>query len=87
MILPLPDLTQIAEAAIREHDSSLISLGIASSDGESGRVELLVRVGGCRDDPCTLSLNVSRDERERFGAELISQLKLALAGHSRRDGR
>jgi hypothetical protein len=82
MPLRLSELTRIAETVVAEHDSALRVVGIASSDGESGRVELLVSVSGCHREPCTISLNVSRQEEGRFKDELMSQLRSALRSHA-----
>ena len=85
MPLSLPELTQIAQTVAREHHDALAVVGVASSDADSGRVELLVTVRGCHVDPCTLLLNLSRLEQGKFEAELRTQLREALRTHTTRE--
>ena len=61
MPLPLSELTQIAEMVAREHHHALMIEGVMFSNG---RAELLVTVRGCHADPCTLLLNLSRQDHE-----------------------
>jgi hypothetical protein len=82
MTLTLSELTRIAETVVGEHDPALKVVGVASTDGETGRVELLVRVAGCHHEPCAIALNLSRQEEARFKSELISQLRTALHTHA-----
>ena len=74
MVLALSELTRIAESAVREQDPALTVVGIASADLESGRAEILNR------EPCTLSVNVTRDP-ESFERDLATQLRSALQAH------
>ena len=84
MSLSLPDLTRIAETVAADHDPGLTIVGIASSDSETGRVELLVTVAGCHEHPCTLLVNLPRHEPGEFAAELQRSLRGALDVHQRR---
>ena len=83
MSLSLPELTRIAEIVAAEHDAHLQVVGVQSSDRDTGRVELLVTIAGCHDEPCTLLLNLPRQDRARFERELSSQLRAALHAHHR----
>jgi len=80
MVLALSELTRITEAAVRDQNPALTVVGIASADLESGRAEILIRVSGCHREPCTLSVNVSRDP-ESFERDLATQLRSALEAH------
>jgi hypothetical protein len=80
-VLSLAELTHIAESIAREHTPTLQVASVASSDGDGGRVELLITVVGCHDDPCTLLLNLSRQGRPQFEADLRAQLRSTLATH------
>jgi hypothetical protein len=81
MALTLLELTQIADAVTRRQDAALSVVRVASTDVESGRVELLVTVSGCHEEPCTFLLNLSRDERRRFEEELKTGLRAELERH------
>jgi hypothetical protein len=81
MSLSLAELTRIAEAVGREQTPALTIVGVASSDSDSERVELLITVAGCHNEPCTLLLNLSRHERTQFEAELRSELRRTLRTH------
>lgn len=83
MPLSIPELTRIAEVVAAEHDAALRIVGVASSDSDTGRVELLVTVSGCHEEPCTLLINLPRHERTRFEAELRSHLRNALHAHKK----
>jgi hypothetical protein len=87
MPLSLSELTHIAETFAREHNPALTVVGVASTDPDTSRVELLVTVRGCHNDPCTLLLNLSRDDRNKFEAELGAQLREALRAHVALDDR
>ena len=81
MTLTVPDITRIATEVAQAQNSSLQILGVSSSDGGSNRIEILVRVRGCHNEPCTVQLNISRGGRSEFEQELRDQLRRALASH------
>ncbi len=87
MPLSLSELTQIAVTVAREHHPELTIVGVASTDPDTSRVELLVTVRGCHEDPCDLLLNLPRHERTRFEAELSTQFRETLQAHVARDPR
>jgi hypothetical protein len=81
MTLSLMELKGIAETVAREFSPPLAVEGVASSDADTERVELLVTVTGCHKEPCTVVLNISRKEPSRFKAELEDQLRAVLRTH------
>jgi hypothetical protein len=87
MLLSLAEVTRIAETVAREQTPRLKIAGVASRDGDSGRVELLVTVTGCHAEPCTLVLNLSREEPRQLRAELERQLTDAVRAHQTADER
>lgn len=83
MSLTLPELTRIAEAVVREEAPGLTLINVASSDAETGRLELLVTVTGCHREPCTFLINLARQERRGFEAALRDQFRAAVASHQK----
>ena len=82
MTLSLQQVTQISRAIV-EAEKDLDLIGVASTDGASGRVELLVTIAGCHAGPCVLMLNLTRGERAAFERELRTKLHEALSTHTR----
>jgi hypothetical protein len=83
MVLHPDEVTRISRAVAREYDGALEVLGVASAEGGTGRVELLVTIAGCHREPCVLMLNLARAEHAAFERELRSKFRAALAAHSR----
>jgi hypothetical protein len=81
MTLSVPEITRIAAEVAREHDGALLVLGVSSSDGGSGRAEILIRVRGCHAEPCTIQLNVPRNHHSELELELRTKLQEAFARH------
>jgi hypothetical protein len=82
MVLHADEVTAISRAVAREYDGALEVLGVASSEGGTGRVELLVTIAGCHREPCVLMLNLTRTEHAAFETELRSKFREALAAHT-----
>jgi hypothetical protein len=81
MTLSLQQVTEISRAIVeKERDLDLI--GVASTDGGSGRVEVLMTIAGCHEEPCVLMLNLARGERAALERELRIKLRGALAAHA-----
>jgi hypothetical protein len=80
MALTQKEITDISLAVIQEQPR-LELVGVASSEGGSERVELLITVRGCHDQPCALLLNLTRAGRTELEEELTSKLRSALQGH------
>jgi len=85
LALNLDTVTAISRVVTADHDPPLEVVGVASSDGGSDRVELLVTVVGCHQEPCVLMLNLTRTETSQFEHELKAKLREKLADHRRRD--
>jgi hypothetical protein len=56
-------------------------VAVMPSDGESGRVEVMVTISGCHKEPCRLILNLSRHDRTGLADELRHKLQRALQSH------
>jgi hypothetical protein len=83
LTLDLDTITAISRAIAADNDPRLEVIGVASSDGGSDRVELLVTLRGCHQEPCILMLNLTRTEPSQFERELRLKLREKLADHRR----
>jgi hypothetical protein len=83
MTISLDEITRISRDVARE-DSALELLQVASNDANSERVELLITIRGCHEEPCMLLVNVSRADPVRFERELKTELRKVLAAHRSR---
>jgi hypothetical protein len=79
--MSLLDVTRISRVIAADYHPRLRVIGVASTDAESGRVELLVTIRGCHRDPCVIMLNVSRTAQGEFERELHDRFRHALASH------
>jgi hypothetical protein len=77
MPLTQDEITDISLAFIQEHERSLHLVGVASSEGGGDRIELVITVSGCRDEPCILVLNLTRAGRSELETELRRKLRTA----------
>jgi len=84
-ILSIDAVTELSRDVAAEYDSRLEVIGVASTAGESSRVEVFVTVRGCHQEPCVLMLNLTRTETSQFEHELKAKLREKLADHRRRD--
>ena len=83
MPLAQDEVTAISLDVIQAQLQPLELVGIIATEGGSNRVELMVTVGGCHEEPCRLLLNLSRGSRAEFEVELRRKLDEALRGHVR----
>jgi hypothetical protein len=81
--LNLDTIAAISRDITADHDPPLEVVGVASSDGGSNRVELLVTIVGCHQEPCVLMLNLTRTEASQFEREFKDKLREKLADHRR----
>ena len=79
MPVSLDVVNRIAAAVAAEQSAQVDAITIASGDAESGRVELLVALKSCPDEPCRILLNIDRKEPEALEQELRSKLTRVLA--------
>jgi hypothetical protein len=63
---------------IQEHGRSLRLVAVASTEGDSDRIELVITVSGCHDEPSMLMLNLTRAGRSELETELRGKLGTAL---------
>ena len=83
-ILTIDAVTELSRDVAAESDSRLEVIGVASTAGESSRVEVFVTVRGCHQEPCVLMVNLTRQGHQAFEHDLRESLHRALAEHSRR---
>jgi hypothetical protein len=83
-ILSIDAVTELSRDVAAESDSRLEVIGVASTAGESSRVEVFVTVRGCHQEPCVLMVNLTRQGHQAFEHDLRESLHRALAEHSRR---
>jgi len=77
-----PDaMTTISREVASQIDDRIEVLGITSTEGGTDRVELLVTIAGCHQEPCTVLVNINRADPVRFEHELREKLRHAFAAH------
>ena len=81
MALTKEEITDISRAVIQEHGRSLQLVAVASTEGGSDRIELVITLSGCHDKPCILMLNLTRAGRSELETELRGKLGTALRAH------
>jgi len=81
-ILSIDTVTALSRDVAAEYDSRLEVIGVASTAGESSRVEVFVTVRGCHHEPCVLMVNLTRQGHEAFERDLRQQLRRALTQHT-----
>ena len=80
-MLSVEEVTRLSRAVAREADPELVIVGVAASDGDAQRVELLVTVAGCHPEPCVLMLNLPRNDGSTLTGALREQFKTTLLTH------
>jgi hypothetical protein len=83
-VLSIDTVTALSRDVAAAFDPRLHVIGVASADGESGRVEVLVTVRGCHREPCVLMVNLTRQGHDAFERDLREQLRRALVTHTER---
>lgn len=81
MALSLDAITDISRAVVLRHDHDIEVIGVTSTEGGSNRVELLLALSGCHDEPCRIVLNINRVDAGEFERDLRSKLDEALRHH------
>jgi len=80
-MLSSDEVATISRAVALEHGRELDVRAAAVTDGGSGRVEILVTVGGCHKDPCRFLVSVSRSDRTEFETDFRAKLSEAIGRH------
>jgi hypothetical protein len=81
-ILSIDTVTALSRDVAAEYDSRLEVIGVASTAGESSRVEVFVTVRGCHQEPCVLMVNLTRKGHQAFERDLREELRRALVTHA-----
>lgn len=84
MSISLDLVTRIGRDVAAEQGAKIENVTIASGDGESGRVELLIVLADCELESCRIMLNLSRNEPSVLEEELRAKLSEALAAAPKR---
>jgi hypothetical protein len=82
MPLATDTITEISRSVAAEHSPKIHVVGVASSEGGSDRVELLITIAGCHKEPCRFLINVPRTGVAELEAELRTKLREALRNHT-----
>ena len=77
MTLSIDRIDAISRAVAQEYDPRLAVVSVASRGG-SARVELLVTIDGCRQEPCVVMVNVTRADQRALEHELREKFRDAL---------
>jgi hypothetical protein len=80
-LLTQDEITVISLDVVRQYSKALDFVGVMASEGGSGRVEIMVTIQGCHEQPCQLILNLSRADRVALQDELRQKLEAALRTH------
>ena len=81
-ILSIDTVTALSRDVAAEYDSRLEVIGVASTAGESSRVEVFVTVRGCHHEPCVLMVNLTRQGHQAFERDLRDNFRRALVAHT-----
>jgi hypothetical protein len=81
IVLTQDEIADISLAVIQGQERSLHLIGVVSSEGGSDRIELVITINGCHDEPCMLVLNLTRSDRSELATELRDKLRTALGAH------
>jgi hypothetical protein len=81
-ILSMNTVTALSRDIAAEYDSRLEVIGVASTAGESSRVEVFVTLRGCHPEPCILMVNLTRQGHRAFEHDLRETLRRALVAHT-----
>jgi hypothetical protein len=81
--LSIDMVTALSRAIAADYDPRLRIVGVASTDAENGRVELLVTIRGCHQETCMAMVNVTRRGEDAFAEDLREKFHGALALHIR----
>jgi hypothetical protein len=82
MRLTLDEVKTISRTIAQEFAGEIEVTNVVSTDGGTDHVELLMTIAGCHREPCTLMVNVRRDD-ETMEDELRARIQEALAAHTR----
>jgi hypothetical protein len=80
-MLSIDTIKALSQDIAAEYDSRLEVIGVASTHRESGRVEILVTIRGCHEEPCVVMVNLTRVGQPAFERDLRDKLRGALAAH------
>ena len=81
MPLSQEEITVISRDVVRSFSRPLDLIGVTASEGGSNRVELMVTIKGCHDEPCRLIL-ICRGDRNALESALRRKLENQLRTHS-----
>ena len=83
MPLDHDQIVAISRDVIQRFPQPLEFVGVMATEGGSNRVEIMVTVRGCHQEPCRLLLNLSRQNQPSLQTELRRKLRASLLAHVR----
>ena len=81
MTLSTTQITELSKRVAAQVSPRLKVLGVTAADGGSERIELLVELLGCHDDPCHVMLNLSRADVQSLDEQLRTKLHAVFTDH------
>jgi CO/xanthine dehydrogenase FAD-binding subunit len=81
MPLDHDQIVAISQDVIQRYPQALEFVGVMAAEGGSNRVEIMVTVRGCHQEPCRLLLNLSRLDQSSLQTELRRKLQTSLREH------
>ena len=82
MSVNLDDITTLSRQVALERGRGLSVVAVTKVGDDSDRVEVLVTIGGCHEEPCRFVVNVSRVDGEDFRRDFRAKLTEALDRHA-----
>ena len=84
--LSVPDVTRIANEAVRAEHAALDVVGVTRGEGGGQYAEVILRERGCQEEPCRVALGVFRDVSESaLRAEIAHKVRHHINEHGPRD--
>jgi hypothetical protein len=81
MGINLDEVTSISRDVASQLDQRLKVVSVSTTEGGGDRVEVLVTVAGCHQEPCLHLLNVSRVGTEALEEQIRATLQRSLKAH------
>ena len=75
MSVTLDSIADIARQIAAEQTPPLDIVAVTSGDGGSDRVEILISIAGCENDPCRILINFDRHDRAGFEEALRKKFR------------
>ena len=84
MSVSVAEVTALSREVVLQHGRGLDVLSVTTG-GDSERVEVMIDVGGCHQEPCRFVINLSRANVADFERDFRIKLAEALQKHANQD--